>query len=329
MKAFLPKESLVPFLDSISSRIEVVAPVKIEGTPVFASWNGQPLALEENPLLPPQEFLLPQREVLFRYIQDCGMYTFEETLSKPRLIFGIRPCDLKALAVLDRVLGSEPADYHYFDKRRSTVLIGLNCTQPGEGCFCAPLHAGPEASDTSDLQLTDLGEGYLAETLSSAGVLILKEHPEFFMKAERVHLSQKREILERSKEAMQAYKERSRTQIKQAIEMADWDALGRRCLSCGGCTFVCPVCHCFNILDLGVPDGERVRCKDTCILSGFSRMTSGVNPRRSQGDRMQNWYRDKFDYIPQKTGLIGCVGCGRCSRACPAEIDRWTLEVTR
>jgi ferredoxin len=72
-----------------------------------------------------------------------------------------------------------------------------------------------------------------------------------------------------------------------------------------------------------------VRCRDTCLLSGFSRMAGGANPRISQGERLHNWYLDKFAYIPQKTGLAGCVGCGRCSRVCLAEMDRWSLEVKR
>ncbi len=118
-------------------------------------------------------------------------------------------------------------------------------------------------------------------------------------------------------------------EIGEAIKRADWTALGRQCLNCGGCSFICPICHCFNIVDLGVPDGERIRCRDSCIFSGFSRMTSGVNPRRSQGERMQNWFLDKFEYIPEKTGMIGCVGCGRCSQVCLAEIDRHKLEVCR
>jgi ferredoxin len=117
--------------------------------------------------------------------------------------------------------------------------------------------------------------------------------------------------------------------MQDVIKETDWESLGRECLSCGGCTFVCPVCHCFNIVDLGIPDGERVRCRDTCILSGFSRMTSGANPRRTPGERMHNWYLDKFEYIPKKTGLPGCVGCGRCTRVCLAEIDRWKLEAVR
>jgi len=327
--AFLPKERLVPLLTLLSDRMEVVAPILVEGVPVFASWSGQPLALKDNPLLPPQEFFLPQREVLFRYIQDCGRYSFEEAADKARLIFGIRPCDLRALAVLDRIFGSDPMDQYYFDKRRSTVLVAMNCNEPGEDCFCYHLGSGPECSEAVDLQLTQIDKGYLVETGSPAGILILKEHPEFFLETSQSHLLEKCEILGQAREAMNSCIARSLPGIKEAIKKADWNALGRLCLNCGSCTFVCPVCHCFTIQDLGVPDGERMRCRDTCLLSGFSRMAGGANPRISRGDRMQNWYLDKFEYIPQRTGLLGCVGCGRCNRVCLAEMDRWSLEVKR
>lgn len=329
MKAFLPRERLVPLLTRLNSRLEVVAPILVEGTPVFASWKGQPLALEENPIMPPLEFLLPQREVLFRYIQDCGRYTFEEIESKPRLIFAVRPCDLRAVTILDRIFGSKPEDRLYLDKRRSVILVGYNCLHPGQDCFCSSLGSGPECGDLNDLQLTEIRDGYLVESGSAAGVLIMKEYPEFFLEAQESHLSEKRALLKKAQEALKADLERSPIRIKEAIKGADWDLLGRKCLNCGSCAFICPVCHCFSILDRGVPDGERMRCRDCCLLSGFSRMTSGANPRISQGERMQNWYRDKFEYIPEKTGLLGCVGCGRCSRVCMAEMDRWNLEVKR
>jgi sulfhydrogenase subunit beta (sulfur reductase) len=331
MIAILPKENLIPFLTKLSEKMEVIAPVDEAGEPVFITWKGQALSLEKSPLIPPIEFLLPQREVLFRYIQESGSYTFEETPPRTRLIFGMRPCDLRAVAILDRIFGSEPKDGAYFGKRRWTILIALNCTSPGEGCFCSQLGSGPGAVDGFDLLLTELEEVYLAEIGSPAGMLILKDCPDLLEEADDSHLSEKRRLLadaERSLD-LQAVQGRSLRQMRQAIKDADWGALGKLCLSCGGCTFVCPICHCFNILDLGVPDGERIRCRDSCILSGFSRMAGGANPRRSPGERMRNWYLDKFEYIPKKTGLAGCVGCGRCSRTCLAEIDRFKLEAKR
>jgi sulfhydrogenase subunit beta (sulfur reductase) len=332
MIAILPKENLIPFLARLSEKMEVITPVDEAGEPVFLTWKGQALSLEKSPLIPPIEFLLPQREVLFRYIQESGSYTFEETPQGTRLIFGMRPCDLCAVAILDRIFGSEPKDGAYFGKRRWTILVALNCTRPGEGCFCSQLGSGPEAVDGFDLLLTELEEDYLAEIGSPAGMLILKDCSDLLEEADDSHLSEKRRLLEGAKVSLDSQaggQSRSLRQMRQAIKDADWEALGRLCFSCGGCTFVCPICHCFNILDLGVPDGERVRCRDTCILSGFSRMAGGANPRRSPGERMRNWYLDKFEYIPKKTGLAGCVGCGRCSRTCLAEIDRFKLEEKR
>lgn len=331
MMVIISEEDMVPFLSSLSQRMEVVAPVMDQGTPAFVTWNGQPLALDgENPLVSPVKLLYPQREVLFRYIQECGSYTFEEPEQKARLILGVRACDLQALKVLDSLLFSEPVDQAYQNRRRSVIIAAMSCIEPGEGCFCAQLGSGPECGEGSDLLFTRLGSHYLVETFSPAGVLVLKEHPEFFKPASRSHVLEKERLLKAAREKIaQARVWITREGMAEAIKNADWDRLGKRCLSCGGCSFICPVCHCFSIYDQGVPDGERVRCADSCILSGFSRMTSGANPRSDPGDRLRNWYLDKFEYTPQKTGHLGCVGCGRCNRVCLSAIDRWSQEVLR
>jgi ferredoxin len=326
MKALLPKGMLVPFLSKISNKLEIIAPVMVEGVPVFSTWTGQQLALDENPLYPPTEFLLPQRETLFKYVQESGRYAFEEEAPKPRLMLGIRPCDLRAAAVLDRIFGADPRDLHYLGRRKSILIAVLNCSRPGQDCLCAQLGSGPEAKDEYDLLITEIEPGYLFETGSPAGILLLSDNLEFFQEATEAHLAEKRLLMKKADEQVKSHSDISLQKMKDEIKNANWESLGKECLSCGGCTFICPVCHCFNIVDLGVPDGERVRCRDTCILSGFSRMASGANPRKTPGERMQNWYLDKFEYIPQKTGLPGCVGCGRCQRVCMAEIDRWKLE---
>jgi len=329
MMAMLSRENLVLLLKKLGEKMEIVAPILVEGTPVFATWRGEPLALEENPLCSPVELLLPQKEVLFSYVQYSGRYTFESTPPRLRLIFGIRPCDIKAISILDRLFGSEPQDETYMARRRSTILVAYSCSRPGKDCCCLQMDAGPAAREGFDLQLTEIESGYVIETGSARGAEILREQAELFSEARAEDLQERERLRKEASEILACRGERSPSAIEKAIEKADWEALGRRCLLCGSCTLVCPVCHCFNILDQGVPDGQRIRCRDCCLLSGFSRMASGANPRPSPGDRLKNWYLDKFEYIPANTGLWGCVGCGRCSRVCLGEMDRWHLEVKR
>jgi ferredoxin len=285
--------------------------------------------LGRNPQIPPTEFLLPQKEVLFKYIQQSGRYVFKEVEPKAKLILGMRPCDLNAVAVLDKILGSDPSDKLYFKRRRSTILAVINCNKPAETCFCSQLGASPECQSGFDLLFTELNSGFIVESGSPAGMLILKEYSELFQEPDTGHIREMNCLKSEARKILESRTNQSLDSITEALKNADWEALGKHCLSCGGCTFVCPICHCFNILDVGIPDGERIRCRDTCILSGFSRMTGGVNPRHRPSDRIRNLFLDKFQFIPENTGLIGCVGCGRCTRACLANIDRWSLKVLR
>ncbi|MGB3944394.1 MAG: 4Fe-4S dicluster domain-containing protein [Methanothrix sp.] len=324
----LRREDLVPLLEELAGTVEVVAPVRIEGEAAFATWRGRALALEaDNPLASPVEFFLPKKEVLFRYVQYSGRYTFSEDPPKSRLIFGMRPCDLRALKVIDGIFGADIPDLPYAGRRRSTIIVALNCTSPGEGCFCRSMGSGPGAAEGYDLLLTDIGRSYLVEAGSPAGVYILRAHKRHFGEADPEDIREKERLLALAEEEMI---KRGRgpspnpEKIREAIDEVDWEEAGRRCLRCGGCSLVCPVCHCFSVTDQGVPDGERLRCRDTCILSGFSRMTSGANPRPGLGERLRHWHKDKFVYIPEKTGLFGCVGCGRCNRVCLGEVDRWS-----
>lgn len=324
---FLDREKLVPLLEELARALEVVAPIRVEGEPVFATWRGEALALDaDNPLNSPVGFFLPQKEVLFRYVQYSGRYTFSEDAPKSRLILGMRPCDLQAIKVLDELFGTELPDHPYLSKRRSTIIVVKNCTRPGEECFCASVKSGPTAIEGYDLLLTDLGPGYLVESGSPAGMFILQAHRRHFREALPEQLREKERLLALAEEEIRKRRpDLTPENIRRAIEETDWTEAERRCLRCGGCSLVCPVCHCFSVLDQGVPDGERLRCRDSCTLAGFSRMTSGANPRASLGERLRHWYLDKFVYIPEKTGMLGCVGCGRCSRVCLSDVDRWSL----
>ena len=118
----------MPLLQALSRQMEVIAPVATPAGAVYSTWKGQPLDLKNNPLSPPTEFLLPHKETLFRYVQESGRYTFKEDEIPPRLLFAVRPCDLRAIAVLDRIFGSQPPDQAYFRRRRATSRASRSCS---------------------------------------------------------------------------------------------------------------------------------------------------------------------------------------------------------
>ncbi|MEM0498202.1 MAG: 4Fe-4S dicluster domain-containing protein [Methanothrix sp.] len=324
MMFFLEKNDLPELLRRASASFEIIAPVLVNGEPQLVSWRGEDLALgAPNPLLPPTRLFLPPRETLFTYLQESGLYTFQVPQVRERLIVGVRPCDLRALSLLDRIMLSEPADELYSKRRRSTAIVALSCTEPSESCFCAQMGSGPEAHEGFDLLLTDLGERYLLETGSPDGIMLARLSEELL---ERGDDAEKRALMRESRERiLSARPWLSQDRMRSKLREIDWRSMSRECIFCGGCSFVCPTCHCFTIADLGLPDGERIRCADSCILSGFHRMASGANPKARPEERLLSWYMEKLEYMLSRAGMPGCVGCGRCERVCFSGLHKTDL----
>jgi len=114
-----------------------------------------------------------------------------------------------------------------------------------------------------------------------------------------------------------------------------WTELSNDCFSCGSCNIVCPTCYCFDVQDewgLGACDGKRGRKWDACLTAEFSEVSvqgGAENFRFSKGDRFRHRIMRKAAYLNDKLDGPACVGCGRCSGACTADIANPATVINR
>jgi ferredoxin len=243
-------------------------------------------------------------------------------------IVGLRPCDLAAIRVQDRVFLEGPyADPHYRRRRERTLLVVANCTRSGETCFCSSLGTGPQATEGFDVALTEVQRD------GSHVFVLVPGSPEgqTVLDALGGTPAQERDLTAASESTRGAASEQKRAidpdglkeALQERIEHDEWDAVSRRCLACGNCTLVCPTCFCStveDVTDLSGRHAERIRKWDSCFTRDFSYIYGG-QIRRSIQSRYRQWLTHKLAHWQDQFGVLGCVGCGRCITWCPVGID--------
>jgi len=279
-------------------------------------------AKKRLPLAPAKGFLFPERELLFHF--DGKAFIESVPKIEPQVLFGLLSCDLCAIAYQDQFFKH---DSHYQTRRKATLLVGFDCLTPCDGGFCSTVDAGPFVRDhTADLTLHPKGEGWLLISASEQGENSIK----------RLNLAPApTDWLEERKKCEQKVVEHfpSDHAIKNGIEKINqasitaeqWQQLGLQCLTCSGCTSLCPTCSCFTTFDQKT-DGKsnafkRERCWDSCLYEAFQRETSGHNPSKEAGERLQRYWFHKFsNHYANEFNRYGCIGCGRCEQTCPGGI---------
>lgn len=324
----LDRQKVPQWLEALRKEFEVIAPVKTHGEVVFMSLSDvSQVALDyENTLVPPKEFFLPPTETMFSFTTNKGGFNIvlPKEEDKRRVIFGIRPCDVTALSILDKVLGGDQRDEYYLSNRAKTTLVALGCNQPPARCFCGSLGAGPSLSDNFDVLLTELDDSYFVEVASEKGKQLIDKVPALFEEAGEEARKRKRGVVEQAKKL--ATKPVDPLEVARRMEAhfndSRWAQVGERCLECGGCTYLCPTCYCFDVVDrMEDGNGSRLRCWDCCLLRGFTRMAGGLNPRESKVERIRQRFYHKWDYFVERFGVLQCVGCGRCTETALCHID--------
>jgi len=274
-----------------------------------------------------KRFLHPPRERLWSATRTAaGFEVAADEGEPPRYAFlGVRPCDLRAIEIQDRVLG-QPGS-RYAQRRAGAFVIAVNCTEPGETCFCTSMGTGPSADRGYDLGLTELldeaGHRFVVDVGSPQGAEILGRVPS--EPAGEATVRGARSAVEAAAGRMGRQMEASglRELMADSHGAARWDDVAARCLTCGNCTMACPTCFCTTVedtTDLTGEHAERWETWDSCFDVDFSYLHGG-SVRTSDRSRYRQWLTHKLGTWHDQFGSSGCVGCGRCIVWCPVGID--------
>ncbi len=277
-----------------------------------------------------KKFLHPPRVRLLKAERTNGAFHILE--DKPvmvkRAFLGVKPCDVAAVAALDRVLLNDryPDDV-YQANRAGLFLIAVHCTECAETCFCASSKSGPQARTGFDIALHERPSGsspeYFAESGSAAGAAVLEKTG-----APAAPSEWARELADACALAAGAQQRHvdfaaAPAVVERNFDSPRWDDIARRCLACGNCTQACPTCFCVNFEEHSSLDrmtAERHRVWDSCFTQNFTYIHGG-SVRLSTKSRYRHWLGHKLARWQQQFGSPGCVGCGRCITWCPAGID--------
>lgn len=333
MEKILKKEALPKWVKSLNT-YTVYVPVKDGDLWTYAEVEN-PETIKLTPLLPvlsPKKIIFPQKEVYFEFsASNSDNFEIKELLpeEKPSVIFGVTPCDAKALTLTDKVFGGDFEDLYYWKRRKQSILVGLAChTLPSSNCFCLSVDGSPHSKEGLDILMTDLGDRYFVESVSKRGDKLLQAAKGLFAEAnpkdrkelEKIHTEAEKKV----KRQIKALK-KIPPKLKGMFDSSLWDEEAMSCIRCGICTYLCPTCHCFDISDVVsavVPlQGKRVRSWDTCQFPDFTMHSSGHNPRPDRASRLRQRIMHKFQYFVERYRNYQCTGCGRCISKCPVGID--------
>ncbi len=319
---------LKPFLSAVAEKMDLYIPYQVGDHLVCKRYDPQastdPEFNETRMCTPVKEFLFPLRELAAVFPQPAPPQEV-----KPFAVFGLKPCDLRSIEILDKVFTEEDfEDPSYVAHRRAMFTISSDCSAPGESCFCSIFQGKPYPEGGFDLNVSSVTDGLIIEAGSSAGRNFLFTHAALFGDVPDALLAERKRLrLEAQRRLDQRNAEfRLDAPVREVVEgryESDvFDEAARTCVECQACTRVCPTCHCFYLYDTKRQDYfVKMKMWDSCMRAGYAEVAGGANPRRVLGDRLRHRLMHKFVYFLDRYGIDMCVGCGRCVDAEAGDVD--------
>lgn len=315
MSQFISKQNLISWLGQQLDARNLVAPTQVDSLILFRRVNRtEDIVLDfQNTAISPKEWLFPKTETLFHVQRKDGRAELIPAgIQRETVIFGVRPCDARGITMLDLPYLADPADTLYRQRREKTILAGISCLTACPECFCESMGSGPDDTAGLDIMLTEVQDGYLLQLLSNKGKGLISEEL----------LSTKDAPKPLAPGTAPVPSEGVVGKMRQAFDSPYWGRVADRCIHCNVCAYVCPTCYCFDVRDYtNKGNVERVRSWESCQSPGFTKIAGGHDPRANKGSRMRQRFAHKLLYFPEQFGPLHCVGCGRCVKSCPVNID--------
>ncbi|UCF12521.1 MAG: 4Fe-4S dicluster domain-containing protein [Thermoplasmatales archaeon] len=325
-KMILLKDDLSKFITELLKKNKVFAPIQSDDTILFDQIT-RPSEMNLDfckSEIPPKNLLFHQTETLFKFTPGTKAKIESVDVDEKKVIFGIRPCDAKSIAILDHAFKGDYEDPYFLSRRDNTALVGLSCNKPEINCFCTSFDDSPASSKYVDILLTDIGDKYYVEMNNEKGKQLTEGMSNLFKHAKESDAKKKKEVEKKAVDMISRHQKTNGIveKLDKIFENPFWKEVAFKCVGCGTCTYLCPTCHCFDIQDEStLTKGARVRVWDTCMNPEYTLQASGYNPRPARTNRVKNRIYHKYNYYPKNFDVIACVGCGRCIDLCPVNID--------
>lgn len=311
------------FIEFLMSQAELIAPQKKgEASYAYEVVNSAKEIVYDYPrtIQPLKKYFLPPKETLLSFNSEKNEFKQPDIEAKSRIFFGIHSYEMHAIKRLDYSFSQGNPESNYFDRREKSTFIGISF-EPDRWHFTKSVGIAIEELEGFSLYFEPVQNGFLVFEVDEKGKdLIAKFGNGFTLDAPIDFEIRPKEF----KSKIKYHYNRLPQVFEHVYNSKVWEDVAKKCVGCGTCNLLCPTCYCFDVRDeveLDLIKGQRERFWDGCMLNEFAEVAGGENFRDKISNRTRHRLHRKFKYITEHSGEIHCVGCGRCSKYCPANIS--------
>jgi sulfhydrogenase subunit beta (sulfur reductase) len=320
---FFDNDTAVKFVDFLMKKAEVYAPHR-KGDHSYAYEKvkdaGRVVFNYPRTIQPLKKFFLPPHETLLRFNLKTNEFSQEKVVAEKRIFFGIHSYEMQGLKRLDYSFARGEPESNYLNRRENTVFIGISFT-PDVYHFSKSVGISIEETDGFCLYFEPVENGYLVFEVNDEG----RDLVDAFGQGAPVDTLMTIDMAEKEFKTKIKYHYNRLPQVfEQVYHSSVWEKVAEKCVGCGTCNLLCPTCYCFDVRDnvaLNIEEGSRERFWDGCMLNPFAEVAGNENFREELSSRTRHRLYRKFKYLPDQSGELHCVGCGRCTKYCPAAIS--------